>query len=225
MLGTRDIIVQKFDPALRDFFYMLAKEYTPQSPYLLALPPYLNIENHLLETHDFHYLWMPGKILFRLFFNRKATYTDAVFFYRKGAIENFLRAVSTDRHIIFVTNSTNIQKLKFQEKDLVPHAATVSYVQTPDTSTFSVQNQILDSIRQVIGQRTIPATIIFACGPAGKMLAHTLTISNEAVAHDVGSGIAFLFDEEDHGGQIKWKEFGMLYEERRDAEFKSFSTH
>ncbi len=219
MLGTRDIIVQKFDPALRNLFYTLAREYSTQSPYLLALPPYLTIENHLLEKHDFHYLWMPGKILFRLFFNRKVAYSDAIFFYRKGAVEKFLSAVSAGRHIIFVTNRTNIEKLKVKEKHLVSNATKVSYVQTPDTNTFGVRNQILESIRQLIGQKTIPATIIFACGPAGKVLAHTLATSNEAVAHDVGSGIAFLFDTEDHEPQIKWKEFGGLYEERRDAEF------
>ena len=218
MLGTRDIIVQKFDPELRSFFYNIAKDYHSRSPYLLALPPHLNIPNQKLEVHDFHYLWMPGKILFRLYFNAMAIYSDASFFYRRGMTKTFLKAVTSESHAIFVTNADNIAKLKQREKDLVPEAKFISYVETPPTNTYELRSVVFEEIQNSITRHNSKPMVVFACGPAGKVLAHKLAVEGLAVAHDVGSGIAFLFDQEDHEWQMKWAEFGTLYSEYRNLD-------
>lgn len=222
MLGTRDIIVQKYDPALKEFFYTLASSYSKDSPFLLALPPHLNIENQELDKYDFHYLWMPGKILFRLYFDSKAIYTDASFFYRKGMTEKFLADISPQRHIIFVTNEENTNKLKIKERELVPNATAVSYVITPPANTFELREEVLKEILHILSNQNVPATVIFACGPAGKLLTYRLSLEGE-VAHDVGSGISFLFDNLDHEHQMKWREFSGTFNKNRDFDKKNFN--
>lgn len=215
MLGTRDIIVQKFDPALQDFFYKVADEYDSDSPYLLAMSSHLSIANSDLEKHNARYLWMPGKVLFGMHFNPRAWYTDASFFYRDGMTERFLQTVTPGRHVVHVTNVQNISKLKNIEDKISPEAKSIGYVETPPASTFALRDQVLQEIRKTIDGKEAESVIIFACGPAGKVIARTL--AHEGVlAHDVGSGIAFLFDNTSHEGDIGWGAFSEIFERNRD---------
>lgn len=215
MLGTRGLGLQGLDPALRDALYTIVRDYDETAPYILAIPPYVSISNQDLEARHARFLWMPGKVLFRMLFNKKAWYSDAVFFYRYGNPRLFLQTVTKDRRVVYVTNHSNLDALRKIESALTPEATGVAYVETPAAGTFDKRDEVLADIRAVIRGHEKEAAIIFACGPAGKVLASQLA-QEGVLSHDVGAGISFLLTNTTYDHMTDWTAFEATFGRNRD---------
>jgi hypothetical protein len=81
LLGTRDIVDEQRNDKLIKMYREAISSYMDSSPYMLGLPPYIIIDNNILHKHAFKYLWMPAKILYRLWFPKKPSYFNGSYFY------------------------------------------------------------------------------------------------------------------------------------------------
>jgi hypothetical protein len=205
LLGKRGVHFQKNEPVLREKLLTAIQTYTYESPYLLGLPPFITIPNRILHAHNFKYLWMPSKILFRMLFPKEPSYFNAVFFYIDNTILPFLHAFSKEYDIIVVTNKDNIESIKSHNSFFFPSAPSITYIETPAQDAFAVYDSLCTCITETA--RLLQRPVVFmACGPAGKALIFDLA-AQHILAHDIGHSMGFAIQATSQEHQIRWDVF------------------
>jgi hypothetical protein len=207
LLGTRDVSYEKKDERLTSMWKEAIRTYSDASPYMLGLPPYVVIDNKTLHTEGFKYLWMPAKILYRMWFPKDAAYFNGSYFYINNTSTPFMQSLSRGQDVILVSNSEVIGGVRPHASHFFKDAAAVSYVETPEKNASAAYDDIMRDIRK----SCTPSTVIFmACGPAGKAMIYDL--SKEGVlAHDIGYGLTGAYTGEEREHFLKWDIFGPLY--------------
>lgn len=204
LLGKRGIHYQDVDIELRQTMEKIIKEYCPSSPYILGIPLFITVPNNQLDKYNLKYLWLPGKILYRMLFPKTSLYFNSHFFYKVSNLKNFLLKTTNGRNIVWVTNDLNIVSLKEREKIFFPQALSISYIETPGKNAFSVYESLYN---KALGCATEKNTVIFiACGPAGKVLVYDLAIQG-VLAHDIGHGINFALSNSQQKDPATWPIF------------------
>ncbi len=205
LLGKRGLYFQKNEPVLRDKLFTAITEYSNESRYILGIPPFISIPNEILHRHNFKYLWMPSKVLFKILFPKEANYFNAVFFYIDNTILPFLHAFSAEHDIVVVTNKDNIDSIKQRQSFFFPQAPSVTYVETPAKDAFAIYDSLVTQI--VSSTRTLPRPVVFmACGPAGKAMIYDLS-KEQILAHDLGHSMKFAALQTSQEHQIRWDIF------------------
>ena len=210
LLGKRGIHYQSTDPKLQKLLLQAINNYSDNSPYLLGLPFFINIPNKILHKHNFKYLWLPAKVLYRILFQKQPHYFNSHYFYIENNVTNFLQITSTNRDVIFVTNEQNVNGIKNIENDLFPHSLSINYISTPKQDTFAVYDSLFQKIISMTQAHNHP-TIFVACGPAGKALAYESSMK-DLIAHDIGHGIEFALNKKSQEHQVQWDVFESYWQ-------------
>lgn len=194
IMNFGSIHYQDFDPKLRDLFYEMVKEYKADSPYVLCLNKIpLEKSNRQLKKDLLFHCWLPGKVMYNLFFNKNIKYIDQVLFYYNETVPTYFEEYLLTKHLVLVTNDVNIEKFKSNKH--IPFTD-VSYVSTPSTNAFSDYDSIKSRVREEVLKFGVGNTIVLAaCGPASKPLAYELSMEG-VVTIDIGKGIEIAYTDE-----------------------------
>lgn len=207
LLGTRDVSYEQKNERLTRMWKEAIKHYSDQSPYILGLPPYILIDNKTLHEHAFKYLWMPAKILFRLWFPKQPKYFNGSYFYIDNASIPFMQKISEGNDVLLVSNHAVIEATRAHEMIFFKGSSSVCYVETPPENAFSHYDDIMKRINEKLTPRTV---IFMACGPAGKAMIYDLA-QKGVLAHDIGYGLTGAYTGESREHFLKWDFFGPLY--------------
>lgn len=192
MLGLRNHY-QEFSPVLQKVMFEIVESYNQDSSYILSVPKFINCKNSELKTMDKLYVWLPLKIMFRLYFNKKEPYLDAHAFYYDGFLENTVGHVIRDKHIFIITKEETINKQRSNPR--IPWRQ-VDYISTPSESSLDsfdgIREKVLEAIKKY---NKTDIVLLFALGPVGKKLIFEL--SKEGIQSlDIGRGIETMYTDE-----------------------------
>lgn len=175
MLGLSNYY-QNYSPVLKRDMYNIVNLYNSKSPYILAIPKFVNCPNSELKSIGKLYVWLPFKTMFWLYFNKKTSYLDAHSFYYDGFFERTVGLSIINKHVVLITNQQTIFKLKANPN--IPWSK-VSYVCVPDKEALSLYESIKIKIEEiVILSKSEEVVLLFAMGPVGKKIALEFSQSN-----------------------------------------------
>lgn len=207
LLGTRDLSYEKKNDCLIAMWKKAIEEYCDDSPYILGLPPYIAIDNKTLHDHAFKYLWMPAKILYRMWFPKKPAYFNGSYFYIDNTSIPFMQALSEKNDVVLVSNHAVIESVKPHAQHFFKEALSVSYIETPEANAFASYDDIMENVSRTQTDHTV---VFMACGPAGKAMIYDLS-KKGILAHDIGYGLTGAYTGESREHFLKWNVFGPLY--------------
>jgi hypothetical protein len=191
LLNYGDIHYQTYSDNLRSNFLEMIKGYSDISPYVLCvnrLP--LSKTNAELKSDGLLNCWLPMKVVFDLYFNKKAKYLDQAIFYYNETIPKYFETYLKQKKIIYVTNKKNINNIK--NNNLIPFK-NVEFVETPNLNSFDYFEKIYSEINtKITKEEKGGVVVILACGPASKVLGFRLS-KDGIQAIDVGRGIEVAY--------------------------------
>lgn len=211
MLGTRDIIDEQKNERLTNMYKEAISSYTDSSPYILGLPPYIIIDNENLHKNGFKYLWMPSKILYKLWFPKKPSYFNGSYFYIDNKPVYFMQTLSKGKNVLLVSNKEVINKTKLHESNFFKDALSINYIETPNKNAFVEYDNITNNIKTNVDDKTV---VFMACGASGKAVIYDLSKCG-ILAHDIGWGLTGAYTGESREHFLKWNIFGPLYEKAK----------
>lgn len=192
LMNGFDIPYQKYSKKLKNglfkifYNYKLNKEY-----FIIGLPLYLNVSRKELLKKRYAGIWFPLKFTVKNIINKEKEYGDAHLFYYKGIVEKELESYLISKDIIFVTNKENIENLK---KNLPNIYSKKWFIETKSQNSFEELNDTKNDIDKIIkDKKREDVIIIFASGPAGKILAYEYA-RNEIQSLDIGHGLSMIYN-------------------------------
>ena len=184
---------QKFNSEIRERLARIVSEYTETAPYVLGIPKFVSFTNDELRRIGKFQVWLPFKVMFWLYFNRKVSYIDAHSFYYDGYIERVVAPALVGKQMILITRLGIIKKQQ-GNKDMP--WADLRTVVTPDEDAFEHYDSITAAINeQLIDVAPKNAVLLFALGPTGKCLAYDFS-KRGIQSIDIGRGAEVMFTEE-----------------------------
>jgi hypothetical protein len=192
------------DVQLKKALLKMVSTYSTQDTFLMAIPEQITHSNYDLskarglptESHhpSLKKIWLPFKVMYFLLFPKDQWYADAHMFHpglEKGVFQRIVLPILKKKSLIFVTKKETIEKIKNSNVDSFEN---VFYVETPARNAFCQYEKIKHDIMQIISQDKNKFVVLFALGPAGKVMAQEL--SEESIqCLDIGKGMEFLFSE------------------------------
>lgn len=197
MLGLRNHY-QNFSPVLQKVMFEIVEGYKQNSPYILALPRFINCTNKELESMGKLQVWLPLKVMFGIYFKKTLAYLDAHSFYYDGYFERTVGQTIQNKHIVLITRQETIDK---QKNNINIPWSRVSYVAVPEEEALSSYESIKEKIEQTINPAELDKTVLlFAMGPVGKWLAfeyasqglQSIDIGKVAEVFYTGESIAYI---------------------------------
>lgn len=185
---------QDYNPKLRELLFRIVSEYDIDSTYVLGLNRIPIEKNNSQLRHDgLLNCWLPMKVCYNLYFNRRVKYIDATMFYFNETFPKYLESYLKTKHLILVSRVENIQKFKHNQR--IPFTD-VSYIEAPAHNSFSHYGELKDKIRNEVEKYGKDNTIVLAAfGPACKPMAYELS-KEGIVTIDVGRGIEVAYTDE-----------------------------
>lgn len=193
LLHKRSISYQRADKDLIYFLQKSIKEYTIESPYVIAIPIFLNWTNEVLKEKKVFSCWLPLKVEFLRSFNRKAIYADAHFFYYKNKFEKNLEDYLRTKKIIVNTTKENID---LQKKTIEASFEVLGWVEAKSPEPFEWYEKTKKEIDALI--ETYPGNdkdivLILSSGPLSKVLAYEYSLRG-VQALDIGKGFEHIYN-------------------------------
>lgn len=193
LLGLRNHY-QEFSPRLRSMLRALVREYRPDGPYVLAVPGAITQRNDTLKRAQRFNIWLPFKALFLLSFPRAVPYGDEHAFYYDGFAQRILVPALEGKTVILITNARTIEKQRANPRLAWKNMLTI---ETPENDLLDSCDELERSIHVALdllpeGER---AALLFAAGPAGKILMKRLSEAGEQCI-DIGRGAETMFTDE-----------------------------
>lgn len=204
LINKWDIGYQNFSYSLRNELLKIVQEYSPSSPYILALPAIdINKSNADLKKIWRLQLWLPMKIFFMRFCKIDMHYGDAHIFYY-WEFRKSLPSWIQNKHLIIVANNKVLDTL---DNNLFSSASDISFISCPNKNAYESRVLIQWEIDKVLGKEEKRNTVIFfSCWPLSKVLC--FDYSNKGFQSiDMWIGIELLADKS-HSNEIrdiKWK--------------------
>ncbi len=185
---------QKYDQHLSVTLQRMVSGYADSANYVLGLAELpLSKSNRQLRQDNLLHCWLPTKVYWQLYFNKKATYFDAHFFYYPGHIAKYLESYLKTKQLIIATNRQNIDRLK--NNQTFPFTA-VTFIETPEAEAMSVYAEIKELVLVVANKIGIKEVVVLAAlGPASKVLAYELSQLGVQTL-DIGRGIEATYTAE-----------------------------
>lgn len=178
-----------YQPRLRDYFFILVRTYTSDSPYLIGIPIFVNYTNKELRDMGKLYVWLPLKVLFRFVFPKDVSYFDAHLFYRDGGFAQSLESILKKHKTVVVTRAYNIALM--QESGFDTKIQT-TYIEAPEKNSFAVMDTLLQKIQDVVGDNKQEYRVVLSVGPASKALVYELS-KRGIISYDLGKGIESVY--------------------------------
>ena len=188
LLNGGQVSYQRYVQGLASELKECIKRYKPDSPYILALPLFVEYSNReLRHTKGGIACWLPLKIMYRLIFNKKAQYMDAHFFYEKKNLDVLVSTFLIKKKIIINTTLENIRKIEKNNRNLDIVASVVSQTPNPYDLYLDTKQKISAIITEYKGDKK-DVIILCSSGPMGKVLAYYFTLRGIQCI-DIGLGI------------------------------------
>ncbi len=197
LLGLRNHY-QTFEPLLQKKLFEIIHAYNETSPYILSIPRFVNVSNHELQNNKKRFVWMPLKVMFKLYFNPIPKYLDAHAFYYDNYFDTVISPTLKRKHVLLVTKQKTIDK---QLKN--PHLqwSRFSHIAVPEEEIFKQKDNIISQIDAFLeGKPTEDVVILLALGPVGKWIGYEyslkavqcIDIGKVAEVMHTGESIEFL---------------------------------
>lgn len=168
ILGLRNHY-QKFSPILQKAIFNIVHTYNNNSSYILSVPRFINCTNDELHKMGKFHVWLPLKVIFLLYFNKKVKYLDAHSFYYDGYFERVVTPAIKDKHVVLITKQETIT---FQRNNQNLLLKNISYISVPSEESLSFYEIIVSDIEAIISVNDKKnLVLLFAMGPVGKLLA------------------------------------------------------
>jgi hypothetical protein len=183
---------EKFSPALKASMQNIVRAYTHNSPYLLALPRFINMSNTELKSIGKFNVWLPLKVMFLLAFPKHVGYMDAHSFYYDGYFEEVIAPVIADKVIIYITRPETIEKQTRNSR--IPWKRVVA-VETPEHDAFGIVDEIKKKIDNELSKwKKEDVVLLVAMGPTGKHL--IFEYARQGIQGiDVGVGLETMYTD------------------------------
>ena len=192
LMNRGDLGFQEYNPILREKMLSMIRAYNDSCQYILGfniIP--LESPNSALRKINLLNSWLPSKVYFDLYFNKKAKYVDASVFYYNEVIPKYLEKFLLSKHLIVVSRSGNISA--FKDNSSIPFRD-VSFIETLDEHAFRDYSQIKEKVLQEVEKYgKDKALVLVSCGPAGKVLAYDLL--GQVQVLDIGFGIEIVYSD------------------------------
>jgi Glycosyltransferase GT-D fold len=174
MLGLRNHY-QTFVPELRTYLKTMVATYRTDSPYMVAVPKFINMTNTELKQIGKFNVWMPLKVMFSLYFPKRVGYLDAHVFYYDEYFERVIGPAISSYKILLVTKQETIDKQRQNKKVPFTHWEALP---TPESEMLGqkevIQQAIVDFVQLHKDERVI---VLLAAGPVGKWIGYELALS------------------------------------------------
>ena len=179
---------QEYSDSIRNDFKNIISDYSNKSPYILAIPLFVNYSNQELRALGKGKLacWLPLKVTYELLFNKKATYADAHLFYRDYKFSELIVPLLNDKKIVLVTHARNKERClnsAFGKR-------IAACVCSPEANAYEERERIMAEIIQAIGQITINKNecIVLMAAGLSKTIISDLAKQGYQVL-DIGKGL------------------------------------
>lgn len=183
---------QKYE---KEIAYALKKsivEYSDSSPYILCINErVMDKPNSYLRKVNQLYLWLPTKVYYWLYFNKRATYFDASAFYYKHSFDKILTSYLSNKKIILVTRKETAEN--FQKNYRSP-SNIKEIIITKSEDSFDEQAVLIEKLSKYEDQSQ-DIVVLLSCGPTGKYIAYKL--SSKIQCLDIGHGLEIAYTEND----------------------------
>lgn len=184
LLNKRGIEYQQFNPSLQEELRKIIKEYSDNSPYILAMPSsmftksilwYLKNKKIYIDCFGFY------RFYFRYFMNKKCTYGDA-FCFSLNNEKIYSKLWSSDDIIIFVHRDK-----RFAEKFQKQYNIETKFIKIPSKEAYSEVESTIDRIKEEIIKlpQNKKCKVLISAGPAAKSIVYSLS-KNNIIAYDTG---------------------------------------
>lgn len=182
-----------FSPKLKMMIREIITEYSPQTPYILSVPRFINFSNTELKSIGKFNVWLPFKVMFLLIFPKKVSYMDAHNFYYDQYFERVIAPIFKDRTIVCITKKETIEK---QKNNLAFPWKDMRYIETPENDVLEVYIEIKKSLDKELNSLKKEDVVLFiAMGPVGKYLIFDYAKRGYQCV-DVGRGMETAFTDE-----------------------------
>lgn len=181
---------QKYEPEISKALKESIEKYSDSSPYILCINErIMDKSNTYLRKANQLYLWLPTKVYYWLYFNKKATYFDASAFYYKHSFDKILSQYLSNKKLILVTREQTA--LNFNENYKDPTAILETII-TKSENAFDEADMIINRIRKY--EKDSPV-VLLSCGPAGKYISYKLAPHIQCL--DIGHGLEIAYTDND----------------------------
>lgn len=175
----KDIHYQKWSEELQHDFESIKKTFEENGnrcPYLLAVPKkYMQCSSgELCQKRVLASSWAESRLFFKRNFNLTVTYGDS-FLFEKANVSIYSRLWENSldkRTIIFVHNNP-----LYAEQFAKRYHREVKFVQCPSKDAYSVVDNMLNQILEIISSNSLSTSsvqLVISAGPAGKVLVYKL---------------------------------------------------
>lgn len=180
-----DIYFQRYDPLLKDLLLEIIESYTPDSPYLLGVPP-IPIKNldysYMQKSKNLKY-WTRAEAFMKTRLSKRCVYGDLFIFRRAAYSRMEVPKLWGNKIVVLVGSMTKY----FTDKQL--EGAKDQYlVDCPLVNAFEEWEGINRNILEVITTNHLKneeLVILISLGPAAKVIAYELS-KRPLVVYDVG---------------------------------------
>jgi len=166
---------QKFSPVVQKMLLKIISKYKNNSPYILAIPRFVNVTNTELKFIKKFNVWLPLKVVFYLKFRKDVNYFDAHNFYYDDYFESVVGPCLVDKNVVLITKKETID---FQSKNVNIPWKNLTFIEVPDSQALDsfkdIKLKIDSHIKLLSSDKTV---LLFALGPVGKYLTYDFACS------------------------------------------------
>ncbi len=161
---------QTFSPLVQKMLQKIISQYNENSPYVLAIPRFINVSNTELKITKKFNVWLPLKVIFFLKFKKNVGYFDAHSFYYDNYFESTVGPLLLDKKVVLITKKTTID---FHMRNNNIPWKHLTFIEVPEIEAFNAYDDIKQKIETHIAQFVPTDTVLlFALGPVGKYLTY-----------------------------------------------------
>ena len=201
LLHGRDISYQKADKGLVEYLRKSIAEYTSESPYILAIPVFVNQTNTELIKKNVLRCWLPLKIEYRRSFKKEVAYADAHFFYYKNKFETYLEEYLENKKLIINTTQENINR---QKSAIEKQFTVLGWVEAKSPEPFDLFNETQKQIDEIVKRYDgdmKDVALVLSSGPMSKALAY-IYAKKGIQAFDIGKGFEHIYNSNNFESNI-----------------------
>ncbi len=200
LLTGRDIYFQKTNRQLAKKLSSILKNYTPTCPYIIGIPSSIITVPYKTLTKKERRVWRLYRSVFPFFFKQDVPYAPLTFFYLKDRFKKEIAPLLINCHVICVSNTQVLStELKTYMDDTF---SSTTYVITPAQNADSQEDSIRTEIDQACSKNNnLPVTILFAAGPASKVLAYEY-MKKGIQCLDLGHGMEVITSSKDRNSKM-----------------------
>lgn len=199
LLHFLKIHYQSYSDTIREDFLKIIRSYSDSSPYIIMIPLFVNYSNRDLKEQGIFRCWMPLKLSYEMFFNKKATYFDQHIFYRDGKYSKLILPYLKKKKVLVVTNQNNKNMLQATEFNDIVYDYILSPAENAYEERLTIKEEILNKINTTEYSKE-DFVIIMAAG-LSKTIIHDLSFEGYQLL-DIGKGFESYYKNESIENQI-----------------------